>query len=344
MVYSGRLLAKYRIFVAAILALAPFLVGQGCPSPSFDPGSSGPPSSGILFATGGFSNVAAFNVSAIDGNVPPAAELVGPLTQLASPRDLVIDNNGALLVCESRKILVFSNAADLSGITGNTLPTRIIEGDATNITGAQSMAMDRSSDLLFVSQELTDDILVFADVSTADFDGNVAPVRHIMSEAMTMDGPLGIDLGANGDLYVANNVARNVIVFADAASLDGRVTPTRTITITPFNSTTGINDVVVDDDDHLFVATSIGVVYIFDNASTLDGEVSPDRILTVDPAGSLTSIVVDSLGNGYLSVNGNHVYTYESIATRDGTLPPYHMLVGSETRLFPHVGGLFLLE
>lgn len=288
------------------------------------------------------------NVNNINGNIAPSANLSGAKTKLALPIDVVVDAAGSLLVANTKSgatsITTYFNAADLSGINGNVAPSRDVEGSATTLTSPTSLAIVASDDILFVSNGTPAQVLVFAGVSTSGFNGNMAPIRTFTSTDVT--GPIGINLGANDTLYVANEKAGggSIAVFDNASTLNGAVAATRVITSTAFSAT--VLDVFIDvANDRMFVLDEGNKqVHVFNNASTINGPTSPDVTLTVDGANALTAIAVDSKGIGYIADElNNAVYSYDNIANRNGKLPPDRTLKGSNTQLVGP-GRLFLRE
>ncbi len=282
------------------------------------------------------SNVTAYDISdpnAINGNIAPDANLQGAQTQLFFPSDIIIDAGGALLASNfaTQSITGYDDAINLPSINGNVAPTRNVQGAATLLSQPTSVTVNTFNDLAFVADLTTDQIYVYGDASTPAFNGNLPPTRTITSA--NINNPLGINFGANDDLYVANNGVDNVTVFANASNLNGVVAATRTINSATFNN---LFDVYVDPNDTMYVVNSTtGQIDMFFNASILNGNVAPDVSLVVQGAGSLTAIAVDQFGTAYIVDNPNNaVYSYDNITTRNGTLPPDRVLQGANTQLF----------
>ena len=130
--------------------------------------------------------------------------------------------------------------------------------------------------LLFVGDIASDKIHVFGDASTSAFDGDIAPVRLIESSTENLGNPWGLDFDEGDNLYVANRIDNNVLVFEGASMLDGDVMA-RKIDSASF---TTIRGVFVDADDTLYAVDSTnGEIYIFDDAASVQGTVTPDRTL-----------------------------------------------------------------
>ncbi len=293
------------------------------------------------------SNITAYDISSpnnVNGNVPPGANLAGGATLLSGPTDIVVDTNGALLVSNQTAVSVtgYPNASDLTGVNGNIAPTRNVQGAATTLVLPLSLAIQETNDLLFVADNIANAIRVYASASTANFNGNLAPLRVITSA--NLGNPFGINFGANDTLYVANKNLNNIAVFANASTLNGAVAASRVITSAVFNANS-LNDVFVDTADRMYVVDSVDdQIHVFNNASTLNGNANPAVTLTVTGAGTMFAVAVDSQGRGYLTdFTLNAVYSYDNIATRNGALAPDRTLTGATTQLSGPVR-VFLLE
>lgn len=271
----------------------------------------------------------------VNGNIAPDTNLAGIQTQLSAPSDIVVDASGALLTSNytSAAITAYNDA---SSANGNFAPDRNVVGGATGLVAPASLAVDAASDLLFVVNQaaLPPTITVYAGASTAAFNGNLPPTRTITTATSgDLSVPVGINLDGSDNLYVANMGATNVLVFANASSLNGDVTPTRIITSPDFAGAVVI-DVFVDATDRLYVVDRNGRILTFNNASTLNGAVSADFILLVPPAGQLTAIVVDSADTGYIVDRTNAaVYSYDNISMLNGALTPDRTIQGALTQL-----------
>jgi len=184
-------------------------------------------------------SVVAHDISApqnINGNFSPDAHLAGPQTLLNRPSDLIVDAGGALVAShvgggrlESPEYdNAVSGELEISDINGNFTPSRNVEGTATLLGTPTSIAVNRANDLAFVAEVSSDQIFVYANASTAAFNGNLPPIRVIASAVL--NDPFGVNFGADDHLYVANNGGNDVLVFADASNINGTVTPTASST------------------------------------------------------------------------------------------------------------------
>jgi hypothetical protein len=299
----------------------------------------------ILYIANGGGSVSAYDITTpatVNGNVPPNANLAGGQTNLGRPADVVIDNDGDLLVVNNtgNSITAYANALNLGAINGNVAPIRNVQGLATLLVNPFTLAINRANDLLFVGFISGGTINVYAGASTAALNGNLAPVRSITSTDIS--GAFGIAFGSNDELYVANNGNNTVSVFANASNLNGTVAASRKLTSTAFVQ---VWDVFIDRNDTMYVVNggpagaNHNQINVFANAAARNGAVMPDSILVVPGATFLTSITVDAAGNGYIAdPNGNAVYGYDNIAARNGTIAPDRTLTGANTLLAGPLG------
>ena len=156
-----------------------------------------------------------------------------------------------------------------------------------------------------------------------------------------MNNPFGINFGSDDDLYVANNGNNNVVVFANASSLNGNVNATRIITSAAFTS---VFDVYIDAADTMYVVDTAGFIFTFFDASSLNGVVQPDLTLTVPGAVALSAIAVDEAGTAYIVDNGaNAVFSYDDIDLLNGVIAPDRTIQGANTQLAAPIR-VFLVE
>lgn len=284
----------------------------------------------LYISSQGGNNVVSYaNPSTINGNIVPTTNLAGVQTQITGPVDIIVNSADQLLVANglSNSITTYNDAPSTNG---NLAPDGNVLGAATQLVGPVSLAINATQDILFVANLTTLQINVYINTTQTTFNGNLAPTRIITSFG-NIAAPFGINFGAGDDLYVANGVVNNVLVFANASNLNGNIAPTRVITSATFAA---VIDVFVDASDNLFVVNSGGTIDIFNNAATLNGAVAPDFTLTVPPAVSLTAIAVDSSDIGYIVDRlASAVYSYDNISTLNGVLAPDRTIAGVNTQM-----------
>ncbi len=279
------------------------------------------------------------NADTVSGNVSPQTTLAGESTDLAAPTDVTIIAVGALVVTNADADTL-SFFYPLSSADGNAPPIR----DTTwGLDSPRSVAYSEPQDLIFVSNiGSASDILVFEPPYRDPSQGFVTGATltsTITSEELNV--PTGLALVSTDSLYVANNGARNVLVFSEASSADGNVDPERIISSTAFADPI---DVFVDESDQLFVLDASGQVHVFTNASTLDGGVEPVSTLSIEGANVMTAMAVDRAGIGYLLDGGaDAVYVFDDLSNRTGSSWPDRTITGPATGL-QAPAGLFIRE
>jgi hypothetical protein len=272
----------------------------------------------------------------LTGNVPPATNISGTQTLLTDPVFGLVNSTGAFMVANVTAVTIYDNATTANG---NLAPSRNILGGQTQLTDTWGVAFDKAKNLLYVANSAGGpNIVVFANATTVN--GNTAPIRTITSTG-NLNAPRGLFL-VNDSLYVANSGAKNVLVFDAVSTLNGNNGPSRTVTSAAF--TGAVNDVFVDKNNILFVINPANQVLVFNGASGLNGPKNPDVTLTVSGATLVQGVAVDSNGTGFITdVTANAIYSYDKIATRNGTILPDRTITGANTQL-NRPNGLFLLE
>lgn len=151
------------------------------------------------------------------GNVAPATQIAGSLTQLSQPNGMFFDTSGNLYVANATGAVTVYAAFTF----GNTAPIRAISGAATELTQPNGLIVDGNGNC-YVSDFLANRILVFAAGQT----GNITPSRTIFGSSTGLSSPSGMALDGIGDLYVSNS--NGVTVYPPLSV--GNATPAATLT------------------------------------------------------------------------------------------------------------------
>lgn len=124
--------------------------------------------------------------------------------------------------------------------SGEEKPLRTIQGENTGLDAPHGIAVDEKDRLLFVNtwghhsnvsvagtgKWFPPAIKVYA----LDASGDSTPLRVITGGKTQLDWPAAMKFNPNnGDLYVANDIGQSVLVFANAAKLQGDAAPARAI-------------------------------------------------------------------------------------------------------------------
>ncbi len=270
----------------------------------------------------------------LNGNVTPTMNLAGGQTGLGSPSNVRLDASGELITANTAgKSLTIHTAGEAAN--GNIRPDRNIAGAATALAYPLGIARDAETDAFFVGDNGTipGSILMFTNISAAGTLGNLAPLHKITSG--DIGAPTSIALSDEDDLYVTNVDKRTIAVFADATNINGSRAADRVISSAAFVGPGNyLEDVVIDQNDTMFVLLSSGRVAIFAEARSLNGNRMPDAILTITGANTVQGIAVDTNGTGYVADYAtNSIYVFDDFATRNGTFAPDRTISGARTQL-----------
>jgi hypothetical protein len=151
----------------------------------------------------------------------------------SAPSALAIGKDGeqylGLFNLKDEEIQVFA-----SGASGTPSPKRTIAGGATDLTCTEAEAVDSTNDLYVSNWGAAcgggpNNIVVFAPHAN----GNAAPIQMIAGDQTGITGPINLALGADGNIYVANEIAGgssptfDILVFP--VNANGNVAPIRTL-------------------------------------------------------------------------------------------------------------------
>jgi hypothetical protein len=173
------------------------------------------------------------------------------------------------------------------GAEGNEQPKRLLIGDKTQLSDSHGMAIDTRRKLLFVDNwgNIADDAVPgsgrFGPPSITVYrlqaNGNEAPLRIIQGPRTGLDWPGAMSIDQDtGDLYVANDMGQDLIVFH--SNDQGDIAPSRMIK----GSHTGLSypvGVFADSQNKEVWATNIGNSTATVYPIMADGDVAPLRII-----------------------------------------------------------------
>jgi hypothetical protein len=211
---------------------------------------------------------------------------------------------------------------------GATATPRIIVGSNVPLpnTSTDSLAVDRSRSMIYVTDANTLHIIVYHNADTAT--GNIVPNRTIsITSAISYMTGVAIDSG-NDRLYVASNngVDRCVFILNNASTLSGSHAANAVLTVSA-------DAIFIDSqNDRLYVGQNLsdvsntGVVSVYDNASALLTGASPNRTITISSGTLLTDTLwvdaaTDKLyyGSRNASVNGYNLFIFNGASTLAGS-------------------------
>lgn len=205
--------------------IAPSVKIAGSNSPLQSCGGMTLDSSGAIYASSFDTALVAKWPAGSNGNVAPSDVWSGNLTGLYVPAGIAIGTGGDLFIGNSGKaaVSVFGPNA------GNVAPLRSIAGSHTRMNDGYNVAIDPTTQRLFVADENNNTVQIFA----AGANGNATPVAWLSGKNTQIDYPYGIAVDDAGYIYVGNCPQTGtypqgaILVFAPGAH--GDVKPIQTI-------------------------------------------------------------------------------------------------------------------
>ncbi len=253
----------------------------------------------------------------------------GTETPVTGPGMLFVTatNNGV-----DEAVAIFEMA---SGLNGDTTPDRYLEGGLTGFQDLRHIGnhVAEADNDLYLADTGADAIWIFSPATSVD--GNVAPNRKLQGTNVPLDDPQGIAVDTIRDiLYVADLDTSEIYVWDGAATINGNVTPDRTIELG-----TGCRDIAVDQtNDRLYVCANSGdEIWVLNGASTQDGAVVIDRNIngaSTQLDGALGIELDRSRDRLYVANhNTNAILVFDNVDTIDGDTAPLHIISGASTGL-----------
>lgn len=222
-------------------------------------------------------------------------------------------------------------------IDGNVAATSTIGGVANaGFEQAFGVHHDSRGDTMIIGCLNIAAILFFDGV--AALDGDVGPTRFLggASTLITLNNAYETYVDETRDLlYVA--YLDGVLVFENAATINGDVAPVRHITGGNTGLVTGNRDkrLFIDEtNDRLYVAEGDSAsVLVWDNASTVDGDTAPNRTVAGNntgfnfPWGIAVDVARDIL---YVAdESANSIFVFDGAAALTGNVAPSRTITGA---------------
>jgi len=239
----------------------------------------------------------------------------------ASMPCMYIANTGA------NSILEFPTNAN-----GDVAPTRTVRGPNTELTSPAGIAVDVHRRIYVANPGVHPRVGVTVYASGAQ--GDARPIQIINGRSTKLQGPVGVGLDAQGDIFVANfHRFPNGSVCVFAAGSNGNVAPLRRI----FGSRTGLHlpvAIAVDGSGNSFIAnvaggpSSTGGITVY--AAGAKGNVAPIQAIGGPSTGvdNPGAIAIDSSGDTYVA-NETSVTVFAPGAS--GNIAPIQTIQGSST-------------
>ena len=203
-------------------------------------------------------------------------------------------------------------------VNGATATPRIITGSNVDLPYPRfdSLTVDRYRNMIYVSDNNTNNIIVYHNAKTAT--GNIAPDRTITISGSSDINGIAMDATHNR-LYVSGS--GSVYIINNASTKNGTITADAVLTL---SSQVLFIDV---QNDRLYASNTGTDVYVYDNASTLTTGATQNRTITL--AGITThTLSVDGgtnklyVGSRDASPGGYNVFVFNNASTLSGTYTP----------------------
>lgn len=294
---------------------------------SNNPQNPPPPTLGQIYvARATFGQVLRFRAGD-NGNIAPQQSFDSQAHPGSMCIDVAHNRIGATSFDGTPIVLLIDNVSSFAGAI------RMISGAATTMRGPGACALDGNADLIYLMDSGSiaggSSILVFGPASTAL--GNIAPSRVILLPYFAVS--IALD-ATNNRLFVADSTNNVIDVYDFASTLNGAVTPSRTIG-GPQTQLTQVGPIALDPSGHLIVVSpfngSSPTVRVFNNAATLNGDVTPSAAFSPSVTG-ITQIAVTSAGDLY-AVDAFHIMAFSNVFSASGTVAPVRIIAGSNTQL-----------
>ncbi len=256
-----------------------------------------------------------------NGNVRPAGEIEGSLTQLNYPAGIAMDQAGNVYAANASAASITVYA---SGAEGDVAPIRTISGSKTQLAEPTGIALDGNG-RLYVVNNRGNSVTEYA----AGSNGNVRPLRIITGSGTMLNYPWGIALDTKSNIYVTNGIS-SINVYAAGAK--GNASPERVISgqHTELAQPEGI---AVDAAGYTYAANwEGGTMVVFTPGA--DGDVAPARMESQPYLYSPDGVAIDAQGKTYVSDgcadNPNFVAVFAAGAN---DAPPLRTIEGKKTKL-----------
>ncbi len=201
-------------------------------------------------------------------------------------------NNETLYVASSCSNPAASPACSQGGLhvfgtAGQLKPSKVWSGGGGSFTTAEAVAIDSANNVLYVANQSTNTLSVFANADTIDVTtDSTTGKRDLNNIQLNRPAGLFVDVARNR-LYISNSEAftctvgtcNAILVFDNANTFTDGTMPVKTLTDTAFNQPQGI---VLDPAiQRLYVANTGGnSVLIYNQVDTLNGSVTATATLT----------------------------------------------------------------
>lgn len=288
-----------------------------------------------VFVTSTQGNSVTEYMTGADGKPGAVATIKGARTGLNFPTAVAVDAAGNLFVANGGGGVSVNEYA--KGATGNVAPIATISGADTELGFPTGLAIGPAGTLFVSDTNLTNTALNGYSVTeyAQGATGDAAPIAYIGGADTGLNAPVGLAVGKDGQLYVANSTS--ITEYADGAN--GDAAPVNTIT----GPDTGLHyaaGIALAPSGNLFVTDTdfpAGTNAVTEYASGASGDAAPVATIAGTKTGlsAPVGVAVGSAGTVYVANSGENtpssVTGYDSGAS--GNTVPAVIAQGPKTRI-----------
>jgi hypothetical protein len=209
--------------------------------------------------------------------------------------------------------------ADINSLgNGATATPRIITGSNVDLPYPRfdSLTVDRYRNMIYVSDNDTNNIIVYHNAKTAT--GNIVPNRTITISGSSDINGIAID-STHNRLYVSGS--GSIYIINNASTKNGTITADAVLTV---NSTV----LFIDEQNDLLYAANLDTnVYVYNHASTLTTGATQNRTITLTGISAYT-VWIDAgtdklyVGSRNASAGGYNLFIFNNASALNGTHNP----------------------
>lgn len=264
-------------------------------------------------------------VSTLDSAQQTDLPLSGGLTQLARPGFLTTHpTSGDLIVPDEAAVAIFFFPNPLT-VEGNTPPTRILTGAATEMVAPVQAFVDSTTDELYVLDKGGSQVLIYQNASTIE--GAVAPDRRLTGNGTGVTSPNAFAFKVDTEQLTILN-STELLTFEGYKTINGAPPPSGRVTgqATTFANLsyaeyTSSGDLILTDTGTDSILTFVGFV-------TDQTNEEPTRIVRGSNAGLTDPGQFAFSGDTIYVADATRIAVFDSLSTKEGDPFPDRIFSG----------------
>ncbi len=318
----------------AVTAYSPASNGDVSPMIPVPTGLSSPSSvaidaGGNIYAANTCNNTVTIYAKGSKGDASPTAIIGGPNTGLNSPYGIALDSNRNIYVTDqsSSSVTIYQPLGSSTGLL-NEAPIATISGGFTGLVSPVGIALD-SIGKIYVADNGAASVFVYPALSGTCTSSspcalNEDPIATISGNLTGLVAPYGVALDStSSNIYVADNGATSVFVYAALGSSTGPLNEAPTTTIS--GNLTGLvspQGIAADSSHNIYVA-DVGADSVFVYSSGTSGNQAPLATILGSNTGLLEpyGVALDSGSKIYVAdYQADSVFVYSALGGSTGPL------------------------